>query len=140
VRKDGFFARANFSCCGCCGHYELHGKLKEWNKTHKKQRKGYVFWHVQTEDVFSLNRGRWSGPDLSEGWHVYFGCLHEDGCTCAAQSLVEALKNNGVPYEWDGNHQSAVYIKFRNVEAIRRRERDEAKKKKLEAACTIDAM
>jgi hypothetical protein len=49
LRREGYAARMNFSCCGTCGSYELSQEVT------KRRLAGYVFWHRQANDAFSLS-------------------------------------------------------------------------------------
>lgn len=110
LRRRGFLARANFACCGGCGHYELSQLVVE------KRRPGYVFWHAQDDE-------RMPGRGRRESWHK--GSIRKDGTFIRfgipdfpkavtreelGEAVVEEAKLAGLSVEWDGDPDMCVWV------------------------------
>jgi hypothetical protein len=78
LRKAGYIARMNFSCCGTCGWYDLSLVAKDKCRQ-GKEPKGTVFYHRQAGDRLD----RTGKTDLQ--WE---GDQHE---------ICRILRANGVP-------------------------------------------
>jgi hypothetical protein len=102
LRKKGFIARANFSCCiGCAVH-----ELTEMAHVRKKDRA--VYYHRQDAESFR------------EGFplHIRFFYLptESDDTDSTAQEkavgeqVAAALRNQHLRIEWDGNPQRTIQI------------------------------
>lgn len=100
-RKAGLLARANFSCCGTCGHYELSEKLGEKDaKTH-----GYAFWHGQSEE------GIEDGSVC-----IYFGGRETVKAQIAAGQIVaDSMRSAGLLVFWPGDAGHAVQCYGKSV-------------------------
>jgi hypothetical protein len=98
LRKAGYNARMNFSCCGSCGWYELGQSKKGADKV--------VFYHRQgAERLEQTGRThlQWSGD---------------------ATEIVSILRHNGVPVaEVPENDMKAIEIDFTLI--AKRKEEEE---------------
>lgn len=90
LRREGYAARMNFSCCGSCGSYELSEVVKE------RGLNGYVFWNRQTNDAFD-------GEELKSSlWLAWDG---------DATVIVKALRDAGLNVEHDGEASRCIEVK-----------------------------
>jgi hypothetical protein len=98
LRRQGYLARANFSCCGSCGSYELGERLAA-----RPALNGYVFWNRQSNDAFK-QRGR---RGLDENLHstLYLAWSGD------AAVLVAALRAEGLTVEHDGTEARCIEVK-----------------------------
>jgi hypothetical protein len=81
LRKAGYFARQNFTCCQSCGWSEIpNGKEK------------VVFYHSQDND------DKIKGNDFHLAWSG-------DG-----KEICEILNRNGVLTEWNENENTRIKI------------------------------
>jgi len=96
VRKQGFVARQNFSCCGGCASYELGQYLKE----HPDNR-GAIYYHRQDAER------------INDTLQVYIGFVvaQPDGVSdeqqdaeavALGQLIVDSARAAGLFVEWDG--------------------------------------
>ena len=85
LRKNGFIARQNFSCCQSCGSYEI---------VHEHPGKPYVFYHRQDTQA-------------CERYHELYLAWNGDG-----QKIVDILKNNDLEVVWDGSDSKRIMIQF----------------------------
>lgn len=91
IRKQGYVARMNFSCCSSCGYYELSQIVK------KRGGAGFVFWSRQVEQrawrdgklVDTLNLS-WAGD---------------------ASKLVTALREAGLDVEHGGLDDYCINVR-----------------------------
>lgn len=112
LRKRGYLARMNFSCCSSCAGYDLASKAAELAKKGKPPT-GCAFWHHQDEDGY-LRSGRlalrYGQLDTSE-----VGKVGKDS-KAVGEELVAliaeqaALLNNPVEVEWDGDPNSVIWV------------------------------
>ena len=94
LRRIGYLARMNFTCCGSCGGYELAEVLKQ-----KPAKNGYVFWHRQADDAF--------GPDddLDRTLYLAWGT-----CDNRAFEIVGVLVKHGLKASWNGEPFRCVEV------------------------------
>ncbi len=102
LRKQGFIARVNFSCCTGFASYEL----SEMARTRRKDRA--VFWHRQDDESFR------------EGYplHIRYFYLAPEGNDSdtaseeksVGEQVVAALKEQHLQIEWDGNPQYTIQV------------------------------
>jgi hypothetical protein len=134
MRKRGYLARMNFSCCSGCAGYELAekaGKLAEKGKPPA----GCMFWHRQDEGSY-----KWTGKLA-----VRYGQLSTEaagkvgketkviGDELVAEIAAEA-ERRGMPVEveWDGSPDSTIWVADvgtaqRKADEVRRDEEREAR-------------
>lgn len=86
LRKEGYAARMNFSCCQSCGAYELN----------EKSPGRYVFFHRQDAD--GLERPVNPTNPLYLAWAG-------DG-----QEIVRFLLGAGLVVSWDGSEQHRIAV------------------------------
>ena len=97
LRKQGFIAKGNFSCCTSCATSELENMAKL-----EKNIVGWVYWHKQCEKTYQ------EIGELYLGWG-----LLEDGDDKAKEvvkKICKALTACGVKYEWDGSLTKKVKV------------------------------
>lgn len=96
LRKHGFFARQNWSCCQGCGCSELpDGTTK------------YVFYHRQ--DGETLNRI--GEVNLSWGTVVYRRKPSKEKLESIGKEVVNALRAKGLTVEWNGKSDRRITVK-----------------------------
>lgn len=95
LRKNGFVARMNFSCCTNCALYELLDK-------YGKEMEDYVFYNRQDNDSFDKN------GNLKYGLFLKWG-----GNT---NTIIDALTDKNLVVEWDGSEHSAVRVLTEEIE------------------------
>jgi hypothetical protein len=84
LRKQGYFAKKNYSCCSRCG----------WASLTDEESKKAVFYHQQDND------------DLKDTGSCYLS-WSGDG-----DVITKILKNNGVKVDWDGNNNSRIRVEL----------------------------
>ena len=110
LRKAGFIARQNFSCCGNCAGYALGDHIKGMTPSKRERVKGAVFytrqdviapvsWHPQHHIYIGY------GPVSVSGMGT-FGVSETE----IAGAVVAALKAAGLEAEWDGNPTTKVLV------------------------------
>lgn len=96
LRRLGFIARMNFSCCGSCGSYELTQDAKRRNK------KRVVFYHRQAEDFFKLD----GKVNL-----LYFSMDDDEEQTKIAGDIIaEVAKYYDLKVTWDGSPTKTILL------------------------------
>lgn len=107
LRRRGFIARANFSCCGGCGHAELSQVVAE------KEKVGHVFWHCQDEDrLRDAERGRESW-EKEAGLHLRFDAnegLRAITAAEAGEAVAQEAMLAGLEVDWNGDPNIAVWV------------------------------
>lgn len=107
LRKMGFIALQNFSCCQTCGNAEIAQRAEKMEESKRQQLKGRVFFHYQD------NQDRRNGHNF----YLSFGTIHSDEygylgfpATECGRIVSEILVKHGVPHKWDGNKQTRILI------------------------------
>jgi hypothetical protein len=96
LRKLGFVARMNFSCCASCASYELAQVAKERNKTK------IVFYHMQADESFKR-----SGKVCL----YYFSMLdNESRKREVGIEISNIARQCGLNVTWDGNENTAIVV------------------------------
>ena len=109
LRQAGFYARQNFSCCSGCAGYELATKAQAC-PVHKRPL-GCVFYTRQD----TPRETRWSR--YPEKMYLKFGPLYTSGqciglpAADVGRLVCEALEEQGIEYEWDGNPNQCIAVK-----------------------------
>ena len=80
-------ARMNFSCCGSCGHHELHEMVVERREAGKTVL-GYCFYHAQSEP-------------LESGAYLMWGLGFESQALCTQMGLLDLTVGEGLPEDAD---------------------------------------
>ena len=106
LRVAGFLARANFSCCGSCGSYEMAVKGDD-SIAKGRTPNGCCFWHRQDESGWwdsGYLHLRYGGFDTTKngkfGW--------DDNRIGAF--ICETLARNGVDFDWDGDVNRTIIV------------------------------
>ncbi len=95
LERHGIVARADFTCCGRCGHAEMADEVGP-------ESLGYVFFHRQSTDAV-VAQGRL--------WLQYGACSPQrDQDVVIGRRIVGALTEAGLPVEWNGDGGSAVIV------------------------------
>lgn len=89
LRKAGYAARMNFSCCNTCGSYDLSETVRN------RKLKGYVFWHRQSDTA-------WRGDELREGLWL--------GWNGDAADIVRILRESGLVVEHDSTDGRKIEV------------------------------
>ncbi len=113
LRKEGFFARQSFMCCGSCGMAKAAVEIKAGVAAGKLTPAGVVFYHKQ--DAEDLKEGRDLYLSFSRGPTdnpANFLTTAEVG-----QRIVAVLNKHGVETEWDGSPATRILAKFASLKA-----------------------
>lgn len=95
LEKGGIVSRADFTCCGSCGHTEIASEVGP-------DSLGYVFFHHQSTDAV-VAQGRL--------WLHYGACGPErDRDAVIGRRIVGTLTDAGLPVEWNGESSSAIIV------------------------------
>ncbi len=102
LRKQGFIARVNFSCCTGCASHELSGMARARSKNRA------VFWHRQDDQSFR------------EGYplHIRYFYLAPEGNesdttaeeTAVGEQVAAALKEQHLKTEWEGDPHYTIQV------------------------------
>jgi hypothetical protein len=108
LRKQGFIARQQFSCCGSCAGYAIATDVAAMTEAKRSKVKGAVFFTRQ--DVAELRRG-------AEGFYLKFGQVDPTGIGPIGLSTVEvgkavvaALSTVGLKFEWSGDEHECIWV------------------------------
>lgn len=111
LRKRGYLARMNFSCCQGCAGYELTTYAVELISTGKRTKesiRGCVFFHAQDNDG-RRERGEFylaHGPMNSRE----YGTIGIDSVEIGKE-VCEVLAEFGVKTEWDGDPNTRIWVR-----------------------------
>lgn len=113
LRKQGFIARQNFSCCGSCAGYEIAEYVKELSPARQAKVKGAITYNRQSaENAF---HPRWGNGHL----YIGFGpvSVHEVGqfglpTVEVGNALKAALEEQGLTVEWDGDPDKRIGVQL----------------------------
>jgi hypothetical protein len=110
MRKKGLIAYQNYSCCSNCAGIEITNEAEqriEAGKATPESIKGCCFYHRQ--DAESRDAGR--------SFYLAYGPMdsakHDEiGLDTAevGKLVVEALREAGVGFEWDGNPNTRIEV------------------------------
>jgi hypothetical protein len=95
LRKQGYVARQNFSCCGGCAAGEIGALVKQ------RDARGGVYYHQQ--DAERLPHG-----------HVYlgYGAVNDGDSRQVGIAIVVAASQVGLKAQWDGNESQRVRVEL----------------------------
>ena len=99
LRKNGFIARMNFSCCSTCASYELTQVAKE------KKIDSVVFYHQQDEDHFKTN-----GSVHLRYFSMLDDSLHPEAQREVGQKISEIAKGSGLKVDWNGLSSQCIQV------------------------------
>jgi hypothetical protein len=108
LRKLGYIARRNFSCCGGCASYELGTMLDE-----DESKIGAVYYHQQ--DAEHLQRGAesvylgYGGRSKVDGEEVS-DRLQDVVGRMVGRDIVATLHAYGLSSEWDGEVSTRIKV------------------------------
>lgn len=97
LRKRGFLARMNFSCCSTCASYEL-AQMAEQRNINK-----IVFYHHQDDDTFKIEGGVYLRYFLKEE-------LSKDAFVLLGHEIKECAEEVGLKVEWNGNPNQCIKV------------------------------
>jgi hypothetical protein len=106
MRKVGFIARQDFSCCQSCAGSELAREAAKRVQAGKTVN-GVVYYHHQ--DAEGRNEGRNFYLAYGEVDSDKIGKIRMDTKT-VGERVCEILKKHNVPFEWDGTSKSRILI------------------------------
>lgn len=109
LRKKGLIARQNYKCCTSCAGAAIAYDIEQMLDKGKVREaiKGGVFYHKQ------------AGEDRARRGQFYlsYGSIHtqkygEVGLPTkeVGEMVVEALRDEGIPFEWDGSPNKCIYV------------------------------
>ena len=108
LRRQGFRARSNFSCCSGCGCDELFGMTDVGQP--------WVFYHRQDNAALTERPSRGGRLGCYLTWGVK-GCdIERGGLECpaplreAAEAIVAAMRAAGLVAEWNGDAETRVWV------------------------------
>lgn len=90
---NGIVARADFACCGNCGHTEIGAEAGD-------SARGYVFFHQQDTE-----RAAEGG-----GLHLAYGTFGDGDPAEVGREVVAALTAANLPTEWDGTAGRRILV------------------------------
>ena len=102
LRKIGFIARSNFSCCMSCATYEL-SEIAE-----KKQRNRVAYWHHQDETRFKKD-----GALCIRYFYLPSKEIEGDTTSLETQTgeqIAAALRKAGLNVDWNGNPDTIIEV------------------------------
>jgi hypothetical protein len=109
LRSQGIIARKNYMCCQTCAGYAIATKVSDMPAEKRVKVNGTVFYHAQDASGF-----RQSGTV-----YLAFGCLETEKYGTiglptveVGKMVVEALKDVGLAYEWDGTEDTRIVAKM----------------------------
>lgn len=114
LRKQGFIARQNFSCCNGCAGNEIANEVEAKIDAGKLREgfKGSVFYTRQQRMITESKR-----TTIIQKVYLSFGPLDtskhgEKGVSTkeAGDLVAEALKDAGVTFEWDGSPDQCILV------------------------------
>lgn len=91
--ERGIVARADFTCCGTCGHTEIGAEAED-------DARGYVFFHQQDTE-----RAAEGG-----GLFLAFGAFQDGDTAAVGREVVAALAAANLPTEWDGTAGQRILV------------------------------
>lgn len=110
LKKMGYIAKKNFSCCQSCAGYEIASTLGETIKKDsgkKSKVRGCVFYHHQDNAAL-----KGSGELM-----LAYGVLGVDGVGDVGiptveqgKEIVRALEQEGCRVEWDGTEDTRICV------------------------------
>ena len=110
LRKAGFIAKQNFSCCGSCAGYEIAAQVKEMSEAKRARVQGTVFYTKQDAARMRDSGRGWSYRPGSNKLFLAYGpvSVHEVGefgvpVTESGYLIKAALEKQGLQVEWDGD-------------------------------------
>lgn len=107
MRKEGFLALRNFTCCQTCAGYEGTEKAVELVKAHKPF-KGLVYYHAQ--DAMDLRRGKDFYIAYGQVKSTELGKLGLDDLS-VGRRVKEILEFHGIKVEWNEDPNTRILIK-----------------------------
>ena len=119
LRKQGFIARQNFSCCSSCAGYELASYVKELSPAKQAKVKGAITYTRQDgQDAFEDRSRRWPyhnrGPRTLLIGYGPIGVhgVGDFGLPTAevGQALKAALEAEGLQVDWDGDPDKRIAV------------------------------
>jgi hypothetical protein len=104
LEQQGIVARQNFTCCSTCGHAEIGGEVAAARRR-RRPVAGYAFYHMQDTE----------GAAEGGGVYIKYDCLADDRGrkTAVGHKIVEALGAAGLRADWNGDPDTAVYVRLK---------------------------
>jgi len=87
LRKKGYFARQNFTCCQSCG----------WAEVPEEYSNKAVFYHAQDKESMKRN------GDLYLAW------------SGNGREIVEIFEKNGFFVDWNGENNTRILVKTKQI-------------------------
>ena len=87
LRRQGFFAEADFCCCQSCAWYQID------NSEDCEPEENVVFYHEQDAE------------DLDESGECHLAWRGDSA------AIVKAMQKHGLTVEWDGSKDSRILVK-----------------------------
>lgn len=111
LRKEGFIARMNFSCCGSCAGYEIGQEFDDAVKNglpKEKWPRGGVFWNKQSDASF------WEDGEL----YIAYGAITAEASKASTpltdkqvgDRLKQLLDEQGLAVDWDGDPDKKIKV------------------------------
>jgi hypothetical protein len=104
LERQGIVARQNFTCCSNCGHYEIGDEIAAVRKKRRGPVVGYAFYHMQDTESAVEGGGIYIKYDTLKG--------DDEAKAAVGQKIVDVLNAAGLRTEWDGNPNTAVYVRL----------------------------
>ena len=93
MEARGIVARADFTCCGNCGHTEIGAEAEDGAR-------GYVFFHQQDTE-----RAAEGG-----GLYLAYGAFANGDTSAIGREVVDTLTAADLPTTWDGTADQRILV------------------------------
>lgn len=108
LRKEGFVARMNYSCCGSCGWAQVE---QDYSFLTGVAEPNVVFYHRQDADCFDKK----GNLVTYKHWNVENELVNKTASLYLAWSgdgamIVDALETEGLEVDWNGNDNRRIAV------------------------------
>ena len=117
LRSIGLDARQRFMCCGSCAGAAIANEYREkLLKNPAFSSKGFVYFHAQDAEREGTVSLRYGPVEATGDGFDFNGPAVKPLATVGlpakevGQLVVEALKAEGMAYEWDGDPNRVIYV------------------------------
>jgi hypothetical protein len=115
LRSQGLIALKNHLCCQSCAGYDIATRVSKMTKAKRAKVKGCVYYHHQDESNFKRTGEVYLayGP-LESSVYGTVGLPDVE----VGKMVVNALKQVGLDYEWDGSGDRRIIAKMMPPEPL----------------------
>lgn len=109
LRKQGFVAKQNFSCCGNCAGYAIATQVSAAIDAGKKTPLGVITYHKQATESWKRTGELYlSYGVIGTEKHGDIGLPTER----VGKRICAELQALGIPYEWNGDPMEKIVIRM----------------------------